>query len=96
MLEMYDDGLLADEMNVGPAFARRKGPVAYSGQPQLTVYTSGRMYRPGWLRIPRYFFYRLRYNLRVLRGGAGVARVTGRENDPVRRYIDNRPVREQP
>jgi hypothetical protein len=94
MLEMYEEGLLADEMNVGPAFARRKGPVAYSGRRQLMVYTSGRMARRGWLRIPRYFFYRLRYNFRVLRAGAGVAKVTGRENDPVRRYINNRPVRD--
>src|SRR5690606_12368648 len=29
MLELYDAGLLADEMNVGPTFKRLKGRVAY-------------------------------------------------------------------
>lgn len=94
MLELYEGGLLADEMNVGPTFKKLKGRVAYSGKRRLTVYTSGRMFRPGWRRLIPYFLYRLRYNLRVLRVREGVADATGRENDPVRRYEDNRPVRD--
>jgi hypothetical protein len=93
MLELYDEGLLADEMNVGPTFKQRKGWVAYASGRELTVLTSGRMFRPGWAGIIPYFLYRLRYNLRVLPVGPGVAQVTGRENDPVRRYRNNRPVR---
>lgn len=94
MLELYEAGLLADEMNVGPTFKKLRGRVAYSGKRRLTVYTSGRMFHAGWRRIFPYFYYRLRYNLRVLRVREGVADVTGRENDPVRRYVDNQPVKD--
>jgi hypothetical protein len=94
VLELYDQGLLADEMNVGPTVKRFKGRVAYASGKRLTVLTSGRMWlQPTWRRIVPYFLYRLRYNLRVLPVRPGVARFTGRENDPVRRYRDNRPVR---
>jgi len=94
MLDLYDRGLLADEMNVGPAFKRFVGPVAYSGDPRHTVYTSGRMFRPGWRRIAPYFLYRLRYNLRVLPVHGNAAARTGRERDPVREYdANNRPIR---
>jgi hypothetical protein len=92
VLELYDGGMLADEMNVGPTVKRLKGPVMYASGKELTVLTSGRMFRPGWKWILPYFLYRLRYNLRVLPVRLGVASVTGRENDPVRRYQDNRPV----
>lgn len=95
MLELYDQGMLADEMNVGPTFQAKGGRVVYSGSSQLIVYTSGRMFRPGWRRILPYFTYRLFYNLRVLPVRAGVAKVTGREQDPVRRYVNNRPAMEQ-
>lgn len=94
ILRLYDDGFLADEMNVGPTVKRMEGRVAYGSGKDLTVYTSGRMFSPGWRRMIPYFLYRLRYNLRVLPVRSGVASVTGRENDPVRRYRNNRPVRE--
>jgi hypothetical protein len=94
LLELYDQGLLADEMNVGPAFKRLMGPVAYGSKKELEVLTSGRMFRRGWWRAVTYNLYRLRYNLRVLPVRPGVARVTGREKDPVRRYRNNRPIRE--
>lgn len=94
MLELYDQGLLADEMNVGPTMKRLKGPVVYGSDKKLTVYTSGRMFSPGWRNLLPYFFYRLRYNLRVLPVRPNVASVTGRENDPVRRYKDNAPIRD--
>jgi len=93
MLQLYGAGMLADEMNVGPTVQRLKGKVVYGAANSLRVYTSGRMFRPGWRRIFPYFLYRLRYNLRVLPVRSGVAAVTGRENDPVREYVANRPVR---
>jgi len=94
VIELYEQGLLADEMNVGPTVKRLKGRVAYSSKRDLTVLTSGRMWdQPVWHRILPHFLYRLRYNLRVLPVRAGVARHTGRENDPVRVYRNNRPVR---
>lgn len=95
MLDLYGRDLLADEMNVGPTMKKLKGRVAYSGEDRLKVLTSGRMFRPGWLVILPYLLYRLRYNLRVLPVRRGVAEHTGRENDPVRRYEDNRPVMEE-
>lgn len=92
MLQCYDQGMLADEMNVGPTFQRQGHQVAYSPRPNLYVFTSGRMFRPGWYRMIPYFWYRLRYNLRTLPVRRNVSSYTGREADPVRRYIDNRPV----
>lgn len=91
MLRLYDQGMLADEMNVGPTFKSHVGRVVYSGSSDLFVLTSGRMFKGGWVKLVKYFRYRLRYNLRVLPVRAGVARHTRRENDPVRKYIDNRP-----
>ncbi|MGE0160267.1 MAG: glycosyltransferase [Gemmatimonadales bacterium] len=92
LLDLYDRGLLADEMNVGPTFKRLKGRVVYGSGRRLRVLTSGRMFRPGWYLLGPYLLYRLRYNVRVLPVRAGVARRTGREDDPIRRYRDNRPV----
>ena len=89
MLELYDKGMLADEMNVGPTFKAFGRKVVYSGSKNLTVLTSGRMFNPGWMKIFRYFRYRLKYNLRVLPVRRDAATVTKRENDPVRRYDEN-------
>lgn len=87
MLELYDGGFLADDLNVGPATKRLKGPVAYQGGKKLTVQTSGRMFRAGWRGKVPYFLYRLRYNVRVLPVRPDAARFTGRENDPADRYV---------
>ena len=92
MLELYDARMLADEMNVGPTFKRQGHLVAYNSARELYVYTSGRMFRPGWRKMIAYFWYRLRYNLRTLPVRRNVSQFTGRESDPVRRYIDNRPI----
>lgn len=94
LLDLYAQGYLADEMNVGPTFKALKGPVVYSGARRLRVLTSGRMFTARWRRIIPYFTQRLLYNLRVIPVRPGVARRTGREQDPIRRYIDNRPVRD--
>jgi hypothetical protein len=93
MLELYDAGLLADEMNVGPTFKRLKGRVVYGSARRLAVQTSGRVFRPGWHLLGPYLLYRLRYNARVLPVRTGVARRTGRDDDPERRYENNELVR---
>lgn len=93
MLELYAKGMLADEMNVGPTFKAVYGRVDYSGSGRLAVYTSGRMFTPGVWKLARYFRRRLFYNLRVLPVRGNAAAFTGREKDPVRRYLDNRPIR---
>lgn len=95
LLALYDEGYLADEMNVGPAIKALRGPVVYSRARELHVLTSGRMFTARWRRIIPYFTSRLLYNLRVIPVRPGVARRTGRERDPVRRYINNRPIRDE-
>ena len=92
MLDLYELEMLADEMNVGPTFKRQGHAVGYSGRSDLRVLTSGRMFTPGWLRMIPYFWYRFKYNLRTLPVRVGVAKHTGRENDPNRKYVNNRPV----
>jgi hypothetical protein len=86
LLELYDNGMLADEMNVGPNMKALGGKVEYSGSHRLVVLTSGRMFSGGWLKLVRYLHYRLKYNVRVLPVRSGVALHTGRERDSVRRY----------
>jgi hypothetical protein len=94
ILKLYQKGMLADEMNVGPAIRAANGRVAYSGRKNLVVLTSGRMFgNAGLIKLLRYFRYRFFYNLRVLRVRSDAARHTKREKDPVRRYMDNKPVK---
>lgn len=93
MLTAYDGGQLADDMNVGPVIKATGAGVAYGSGERLTVRTSGRMYLFTWLGLMRYLRYRLRYNLRVIPVRQDAADHTGREHDPVRTYIDDRPIR---
>ena len=89
LLQLYDDGLLADDMNVGPTLRHFGHRVAYSGDRRHVVLTSGRMFRGGWRKLGRYLAYRLRYNRRVLPVQDGAARRTGRERDRDRTFVDN-------
>jgi Glycosyltransferase like family 2 len=66
-LRAYEGGLLADDLNVGPAVKAAGGRIVYAGSPRLQVLTSGRKFRGGWRRLARYLRYRLLYNVRVLR-----------------------------
>jgi hypothetical protein len=93
LMRLHAEGLVADEMNVGPAARSRGARVVYSSDRRMVVRTSGRMFAGGWRKLGRYLRYRLRYNLRVLPVRPGVAARTGRERDPVRVYRANRPVR---
>jgi hypothetical protein len=92
LLERYDAHMLADDMNVGPVIKAAGERVDYSGRRELAVLTSGRMFSGNWRKLLPYYRYRLLYNLRVLRVRPEVARHTGREKDPVRRYVDGKPV----
>jgi hypothetical protein len=66
-LRLYDAGMLIDDLNVGLAVKTSGGSLAYSGDRELRVLTSGRRFKGGWLKLARYLRYRLLYNLRVLR-----------------------------
>jgi hypothetical protein len=92
-LKLYDEGWVADDMNVGPTCRAIRAKVAYSESEEHVVLTSGRMFSgTSWSRLSRYLLYRFRYNLRVLRVRRDAARFTHRESDPERRYVNNRPV----
>jgi hypothetical protein len=80
VLELYDQGLIADEMNVGPVVKASGARVAYAGAPELRVLTSGRRLPGGWRRLVRYAVARLRYNLRVLPVRHDAALHTGRRD----------------
>jgi Glycosyltransferase like family 2 len=67
LLPLYDRGLLADDLNVGPTVKAAGGRVAYSGSRELRVLTSGRKFSGGWRRLARYLRYRLLYNVRLIR-----------------------------
>lgn len=86
MLSLFEDGYLADDLNVGPAAKAHGGRIAYSGHLSHRVLTSGRMYRPGWRRIIPNLWYRLKYNLRTLPVRADAASRTGREKQDPARY----------
>ena len=65
-LSLYEQGLLTDDLNVGPAVKASGRSVSYGNAGGLVVLTSGRRFRGGWLRLVRYLWYRARYNVRVL------------------------------
>lgn len=65
-LALYDDGRIADDLNVGPAAKAKGYSIAYSGDRRLAVLTSGRKFRGGWRKLVLYLVYRLRYNIRLL------------------------------
>lgn len=65
-LRLYDEGLIVHDMNVGPAVKATGARIAYSGSKELTVLTSGRMVRGGWLRLLRFIPKRIKYNARTL------------------------------
>jgi Glycosyltransferase like family 2 len=65
-LSLYDQGLLMDDLNVGPTVKAKGGAVAYSRDGDLQVLTSGRKFQGGWLKLIRYLGYRLGYNVRMI------------------------------
>lgn len=86
MLPLYDQGYMADEMNVGPTMKAKAGRVAYSGARRLRVLTSGDRLRSGWSELGRYLMYRLRYNMNVLPVDANAAKRTKRTHSNGRAY----------
>lgn len=66
ILPLYEQGYIADEMNVGPTVKAHRGRVIYSNRRSLRVLTSGRYIKQNWGQLRRYLWYRLRYNLRTI------------------------------
>lgn len=89
ILRLYDSGMLADDMNVGPSVKSLGARVAYNGSKEMIVLTSGRMFSGGWYKLFKYLIYRFLYNIRVLPARTDAARFTRREKDPIRKYNNN-------
>ena len=85
MIKYYGDRLLSDDLNVGPTFKAHGHRIDYSGNRELVVLTSGRMFSASWRRVIRYLIYRLRYNLKMLPVGQDVTERIHRGSDNVRR-----------
>lgn len=85
MLDYYEQRLLSDDLNVGPAFKTHGLRIDYSGKRDLVVLTSGRMFNSGWRRLIRYLLYRLKYNLKMLPVGRDVTKRIQRGSDNIRR-----------
>ena len=65
-LELYNAGKLSVDLQIGPAAKLAGARVVYSGQPKLRVFTSGRRFRGGWIKLLNYLRYRLNYNLNAV------------------------------
>ncbi len=78
VVPLYDDGYIADELNVGPVVKKHGGTIRYSNARRLRVLTSGRAIRQNWGQLKRYLWYRLRYNMRTLPTGQDAAERTHR------------------
>jgi hypothetical protein len=85
MVKYYGEGLLGDDLNVGPTFKAHGLRIDYSGNRELVVLTSGRVFSGGWRKLIRYLLYRLRYNLKMLPVGQDVTRRIQRGSDNIRK-----------
>lgn len=85
MIQYYGQGHLSDDLNVGPTFKAHGLRIDYSGNRELVVLTSGRMFSASWRRVIRYLIYRLRYNLKMLPVGQDVTKRIQRGSDNIRR-----------
>lgn len=64
-LDLYNEGKLSVDLQVGPAAKLFGSRIAYSSKPNLRVLTSGRRFHGGWLKMFRYFAYRLHFNVKA-------------------------------
>jgi hypothetical protein len=85
MLEYYEQGLLSDDLNVGPTFKAKGARIDYSGKRKLVVLTSGRVFSGGWLKLFKYLRYRLLYNLKMLPVGTDVTKRLQRGDNNIRK-----------
>ena len=94
MSQLYKQGYLAADLNVGLAFKSTGAKIVYAKSDDLQVLTSGRMYNPqGLYKVFRYFRYRLLYNLRVLPVSHNAHIRTKRGHEPVRKYDNNKQIK---
>lgn len=65
MLDLFDQGKLLYDINIGPVIKSVGGRIVYSGAKNLTVYTSGRFFKGTRQEIFKYWLWRIGYYWRV-------------------------------
>jgi hypothetical protein len=67
ILDLFAQGLIPYEIQVGPAVKSRGGKIVYSGARELVVLTSGRTFSQGWKPLISYMIWRLGIYRRILK-----------------------------
>ena len=67
MLDLFSKKRIPYDFHVGPVIKSLGGKIAYSGDRELVVLTSGRFFSPGWKVLFSYLIWRTGYYLRILR-----------------------------
>lgn len=65
MLDLFDQGKLLYDINIGPVIKSVGGKIVYSGAKNLMVYTSGRFFKGTRQEIFKYWLWRIGYYWRV-------------------------------
>jgi hypothetical protein len=64
---LFDQGRIPYDLHVGPTVKATGGKIAYSGDKELVVLTSGRFFAPGWKVLIEYLIWRTGYYRRILK-----------------------------
>lgn len=67
MLDLFAQGRIPYDIHVGPVVKSMGGRIAYSGEKDLLVLTSGRFFDPGWKVLFTYLIWRTGYYFRILK-----------------------------
>ena len=67
ILDLFAQGLILYEIQVGPVVKSLGGKIAYSGARELVVLTSGRTFSPGWKPLISYIIWRTVTYRRILK-----------------------------
>lgn len=67
MLDLFSKKRIPYDFHVGPVVRSMGGKIAYSGDRELVVLTSGRFFSPGWKVLFSYLVWRTGYYLRMLK-----------------------------
>lgn len=67
ILDLFTQGRIPYEIQVGPAVKSLGGKIAYSGSRDLVVLTSARTFSPGWKKLISYMIWRIGIYRRILK-----------------------------
>ncbi len=67
MLDLFGQGRIPYDIHVGPVVKSMGGRIAYSGDSDRVVLTSGRFFDPGWKVLFTYLVWRTGYYFRILK-----------------------------